>query len=932
MKDNIQKFLTGARIFLIFLLVLGVLSSSFGVVVAATSNQTVTPDNPTGTPGNPDGEDTVTETVYPTDQYGGTRDGEATLQDGVVALSAEDAALIHGALKEIESYGNSYYSQPYLRLIMDSYTLAQLDPEAELTEEQEAQVDAAAQRLEELLNRLDDYEMIYLPAGSNPLLAGDRFFRVRDTSDWGSTFNLEVYEPHFEEVFQSLDICDTEALSEENLQEASCIEGVSFHFGNIETEMPEAVPTAADGMGTAQIVPLANEISTKGNDLIIDLNCEIDSEEYDNGFEDSLTLTGSFGIRDLKAHLVCDMPTPGKFQELYFGLSGQTFKSIKLEGKLEGEAAPEATEKDLFLVELEGLNEKRFPIAIFQFAGTTPVKISNKAFQTSRESLIPSLYVVLYADWEGSISVSLSLESTYTESFNNGLRVFKNGDVCLQFEDYPYVSSYPEQEEEGLTWGATLAVEANTDLTLFGASVLFYVAGVNVGELGVARLGVEAECNISLTASSNEKDPKITGGSESSCYIRGYLKILEAKIKLLADGEYFLEDFELDIDFGFCLLDLTLFQIGDQPEKYRPSIPISSMERPESFDSIICLVCDVSGSMNDRIDNQTKLQAAKAAAKTIVATTENWNKSYEGNFGVGVVQFSDGSQTVALPHIDYTYLRACVDTMGDGGGTQIYTGIDTAVEQLKNEKADKKVIILMTDGQDSSDSTTRASAEAAKEEDITIYTIGFGNGVNETLLQDVADITGGEYQFANTDNIMSIMGSFIEANYKANDAKIMGEIEGALEEGKSSDEEVFLVKNDSGDLHATTVYPGSFLQTILTDPNGRVVDEEYPGAVVDETSIPSNITVKNPLPGQWSVRVKAIETSYEKEPFYTIVAFKETEGSDALNREMNRLETVAAYALPVGLVVTVSSLALLCAIGWRRKVEVKETEELTASK
>ena len=160
---------------------------------------------------------------------------------------------------------------------------------------------------------------------------------------------------------------------------------------------------------------------------------------------------------------------------------------------------------------------------------------------------------------------------------------------------------------------------------------------------------------------------------------------------------------------------------------------------------------------------------------------------------------------------------------------------------------------------------------------------------------------------------------------QASTADVLTEIEDSVAEGETSKESNFTVDDQSGNLMVSTAWPGSFLDTILVDPNGRVVDEEYPNAVTDESKIPSTITVKNPIHGEWTVSVKGVETSYEKEPFYTIVSFKENDDSK-INEAMSSMELIAAYCIPIGIfTVIVSTMLLLCFIN-KNKVSKEVTE------
>ncbi len=904
-SEIIKKLKKICTIVLTVTLVLGILSTSFGVgVIALGGNKAGEEEAITDNGGNTSNGEQGESLVPPTHSYSDLKN-EVTLKDNVKVLSDAESSVINTAITAIKQV--DYYYNKYTEITLTG--------------------DIAAAGV----GMLSQGDFFYLQGDESTPFGGDRIFKVEGVSSYNNETSLRVSEPYFEDVFTSLELCSADMLTEENFVKAYYANGVSSHFGDIDTEMMGV--SASDDL-KAEVVPMVKkddpeilktgtEYSTDGGDLIVTFDYDF-SDDGDDGEEGgfveadaSFGITGKFGIRDLTAYVVCDMPSLLELNELYVGVSGQTFVDLHLYGKLEASASMEATEKDILIASLEGLNEKLLPLAVFEFQGTTPVLLTGSVFEADKESIIPSLYLILYSDWEGNISLELTAGFEYAHSFNNGLRVFKDGEPCLSFESYPYEKAYDAEEEDGIIWDIKLGLQADTDLTLFGGSVLFYVAGINIGEISVARMGVEAQCDISISANS-KGEFHILDPNETEFYIRGYLKLIEAKVKLKAEGKAFLKKLSIDVDFEFALLDITLFEKGMQPDKYRPAVPISSMERPDKFQSVISLVFDDSGSMDAYIESgQTKLQAAKAAAKTIVTTTKDWSESYSGNYGIGVVRFSNYAETVALPHIDYKYIDDCIDTVGDGGGTSIYSGIDMGIAQLENIKSGNKIIILMTDGQDGSENKALESAQKAADAKIKIYTIGFGDGVDEELLKQIAEKTKGEYRFADTENIMSIIGSFMYAQ-QAGNADVLGDLESTVGEGETSEKVRFKVDDQNGDLIVTTAWPGSFLDTILIDPNGRTVDENYPGAVTDESKIPSTITVKDPLPGKWTMYVKGIETSYEQEPFYSIVAFKEAPEAE-LAPPMTALEKVAAYALPIGVVVILVSAVLLTAVCKKKK-------------
>ncbi|WP_276255070.1 vWA domain-containing protein [Halomontanus rarus] len=88
------------------------------------------------------------------------------------------------------------------------------------------------------------------------------------------------------------------------------------------------------------------------------------------------------------------------------------------------------------------------------------------------------------------------------------------------------------------------------------------------------------------------------------------------------------------------------------------------------------------------------------------------------------------------------------------GGTNIAVGLEEALdEQDYRDEADaNRVVILLSDGEndgyrdkDDLDDETLEQAELAADRNITIHTIGLGSNIDESLLTDIADETGGQY-------------------------------------------------------------------------------------------------------------------------------------------------------------------------------------------
>ncbi|QDV68932.1 von Willebrand factor type A domain protein [Rosistilla carotiformis] len=98
---------------------------------------------------------------------------------------------------------------------------------------------------------------------------------------------------------------------------------------------------------------------------------------------------------------------------------------------------------------------------------------------------------------------------------------------------------------------------------------------------------------------------------------------------------------------------------------------------------------------------------------------------------------------------DYAVVQNAVRAIGNReiiGGTAISSGIDrarTLIRNSPNASFSEKVIILMTDGQWNTGYNPVQAAVYAKHERITIHTVSFGAGASFSVMQDVANTTGG---------------------------------------------------------------------------------------------------------------------------------------------------------------------------------------------
>ncbi|HZV68863.1 MAG TPA: VWA domain-containing protein [Saprospiraceae bacterium] len=178
----------------------------------------------------------------------------------------------------------------------------------------------------------------------------------------------------------------------------------------------------------------------------------------------------------------------------------------------------------------------------------------------------------------------------------------------------------------------------------------------------------------------------------------------------------------------------------------------------------IFLVMDLSSSMLSRDFDPDRLSVSKQVAADFVK-----HRTYDR---IGLAVFAAECYTQCpLTHdhdvvIDYLQQLQC-GQLEDG--TAIGMGLAAAVNRLKDSDAKSKVILLLTDGVNNAGYIRPATAaDLAKEFNIKVYTIGIGSygqalspvrrnadgqyqfgytqvEIDETLLKQIADETGGKY-------------------------------------------------------------------------------------------------------------------------------------------------------------------------------------------
>lgn len=186
----------------------------------------------------------------------------------------------------------------------------------------------------------------------------------------------------------------------------------------------------------------------------------------------------------------------------------------------------------------------------------------------------------------------------------------------------------------------------------------------------------------------------------------------------------------------------------------------------------IVMAIDISASMLAKDLNPNRLEALKKVAIEFVKGRPNDR--------IGVVVYAGESYTKTPITSDKEIVSKIISELSWGNnldvGTAIGMGLGSAVNRLKESKAQSKVIILLTDGVNNAGFVDpKTSTELAKDLGIKVYTIGIGtNGIalspyyldasgklvfknvpveiDEELLRYIANQTEGKY-FRATDNV-----------------------------------------------------------------------------------------------------------------------------------------------------------------------------------
>lgn len=192
--------------------------------------------------------------------------------------------------------------------------------------------------------------------------------------------------------------------------------------------------------------------------------------------------------------------------------------------------------------------------------------------------------------------------------------------------------------------------------------------------------------------------------------------------------------------------------LNRSPAETQTPVQTEAPTSPVSEERDVVLVLDTSGSMSGDPMSETK----KAAVKFVQTVLPQ-------NAGVGIVTFDSSASVVSGFSRDERALTDAINDIYDGGATNTEAGLSTAYNMLRQSNANKRIIVLMSDGMPNNGREGQDLidyADSIKSDDVHVYTLGFFSALSEgekisaqSLMEGIAS-DGCHYEVANADDLV----------------------------------------------------------------------------------------------------------------------------------------------------------------------------------
>ena len=245
--------------------------------------------------------------------------------------------------------------------------------------------------------------------------------------------------------------------------------------------------------------------------------------------------------------------------------------------------------------------------------------------------------------------------------------------------------------------------------------------------------------------------------------------------------------------------------------------------------TVIELLIDRSGSMGGQ-----PIANAKSGARLLVDALG------DGESAIGVASFASGfSQDftlTAIPVGDSQSVKgdaqSAIDTLSAGGGTSLYAGALSALDELENSQLNgRKILVLLSDGAAGDAHRHREVIDAFQRAQVPIYTLCYGDcNSNDGLkdkLAELAQQTGGDLFFSPTTD-SEVKSVFANILARASNTLLLSESSAPLPTSGSIAEPIN-IDDTLGNALITVNFRGAEadVQLTLRSPSGADTDVTF---------------------------------------------------------------------------------------------------------